>query len=563
MKKIKSLKWTFDALKASADKYKSIKEWRINQPSAYARASQKKILTELTNHMKSGRPVYKYWNKERCHQFALQYETKVDWIKGHNKSYSAASRLGIINQITDHMTPIGNKKMRCLYAITINNTNYAYIGLTGNFKRRMRDHLKTKRFIDLTQEYGIESIVLNQLTDYIDAKEAQRKEAELMEDYLINGFFLLNKAKAGSLGGSTLKWTEEAILEDSKKYTNVMDWANTKKSGYASASAAGILEKATAHMERQMKTPGSWTKTEVVEYSIQFTTITEWNKNDAKSYAAASRMGLLVDPDVVGHFIKGLVINKKWTKEKVLADAKNFSSRSEWKAKNGSAYRASHNAGYFDEATAHMKTPEKTRKWTKEIILLDAKKYKSRSEWNRYSPSAVSAARRLGCFDIAVNHMKILNPKGKWSKKSSVLTSAKKYKSKFEWQRHEVGAYESAKNNSWFEEATNHMPVRMTNKSKLKWTKKTVINSAKKFSSKKEWHKKFSGAYESAKKNGWFEEATAHMKRPVVITKWTKKAVFEDSKNHNSRSKWKRNSPGAYQSAKKNKWLEAAASHMK
>lgn len=94
------------------------------------------------------------------------------------------------------------------------------------------------------------------------------------------------------------------------------------------------------------------------------------------------------------------------------------------------------------------------------------------------------------------------------------MTSAKKYKSKSEWQLNEVGAYESAKNNGWFEEATNHMPVRMTNKSKLKWTRKTVINSAKKFSSKKEWHKKFSGAYESAKKNGWFEEATAHMKRP-------------------------------------------------
>lgn len=407
------------------------------------------------------------------------------------------------------MTPIGNKKMRCLYAITVNKTSYAYIGLTGNFKRRMRDHLQTKRFTELAQEYGSESIVLNQLTDYLDAEEAQRKEAELMENYLINGFFLLNKAKAGALGGTTIKWTEEAILEDSKKYTNVMDWVNTPKSGYPAASAAGILEKATAHMERQMKTPGSWTKAEVVEYSIQFTTITEWNKEDKKSYAAAQRMGLLDDPDVVGHFTKGLVINKKWTKEKVLADAKNYSSRSEWKKNSGAAYRASRNDDYFDEAVADMKTPEKTRKWTKEKIMLDAKKYKSRSEWNRYSPSAVSAARKRGCFDQAVNHMKILIPKGKWSKKSSVLTSAKKYKSKSEWQRHEVGAYESAKN------------------------------------------------------NGWFEEATVHMKRPVSIIKWTKKAVLEDSKNHNSRSKWKKNSPGAYNSARKNEWFKEAVSHMK
>jgi predicted GIY-YIG superfamily endonuclease len=455
MKKNKSLKWTYEALKASANQYKVLKEWRINQPSAYAIACQKKILPELTKHMKSAR--YNYWNKERCHQFALQYDTKVDWIKGHSKSYYAASRLKIINQVTDHMTPIGNKKMRCLYAITVNKTSYAYIGLTGNFKRRMRDHLKTKRFTELAKEYGSGSIVFNQLTDYIDAEEAQRKEAELMDDYLINGFFLLNKSKAGSLGGSTLKWTEDAILEDAKKYTKVMDWVNAPKSGYPAASANGILDKATAHMEREIKTPGSWTKAEVIKYSSQFTTITEWNKEDKKSYAAAQRMGLLDDPDVVGHFTKGLVINKKWTKEKVLADAKNYSSRSEWKKNSASAYRASRNDDYLDEAVAHMKTPEKTRKWTKNKILIDAKKYKSRSEWNRHNPSAVSAARRLGCFDIAVNHMKILNPKGKWSKKSSVLTSAKKYKSKSEWQQHEVGAYGSAKNNGWFEEATAHM----------------------------------------------------------------------------------------------------------
>jgi len=511
MKKNKPLKWTFEALKASADKYQSLKGWRTGEPSAYVTASQKRLLPKLTEHMKSG--LYNYWNRERCHQFALQYETKVDWIKGHKKSYSAASRLNIIDQITDHMTPIGNKKMRCLYSITVNNTSYAYIGLTGNFKRRIHDHMETKRFTKLANEYGSESIVPIQLTDYIDAGEAQRKEAELMEEYLLNGYSLLNKAKAGSLGGVTLKWTEEAILEDAKKYTNVMVWANTPKSGYPAASAAGILEKATAHMERQMKAPGSWTKDEVIEYSIQFTSVTEWHKNDSKSYAAATRMGLLNDPDVAGHFNKGMVVNKKWTKEKVLADAKNFSSKSEWKKNSGSAYKASKSDDYFDKATAHMKTPEKTRKWTQETILLDAKKYKSRSEWKRFSPGAVNASRKLGFFDQAVKHMKILNPKGKWSEKSDVLASAKKHTSRHEWAKHEVGAYESAKNKGWFEEAVAHMPRRMTDKSKLKWTKETVIYSAKEFSTITEWRKKYVGAYESSKKNGWFDEAIQHMKR--------------------------------------------------
>ncbi len=40
-----------------------------------------------------------------------------------------------------------------------------YVGLTYYLKRRYRDHLKTRRFKDIAQEYGFESIYVEQLTD--------------------------------------------------------------------------------------------------------------------------------------------------------------------------------------------------------------------------------------------------------------------------------------------------------------------------------------------------------------------------------------------------------------
>ncbi len=56
-------------------------------------------------------------------------------------------------------------------------------------------------------------------------------------------------------------------------------------------------------------------------------------------------------------------------------------------------------------------------------------------------------------------HMKLLSQKGKWSKKV-VLADAKKYKLKSEWFKNSQSAYSSAKKNEWFKEAVAHMPKR-------------------------------------------------------------------------------------------------------
>ena len=71
-----------------------------------------------------------------------------------------------------------------------------------------------------------------------------------------------------------------------------------------------------------------------------------------------------------------------------------------------------------------------------------------------------------GYLKEAVSHMKVLNPKGKWSNKKDVLADAKKYKYRHDWQDASVGAYEAAKNRGWFEEAVAHMPRRAPNKRK-------------------------------------------------------------------------------------------------
>jgi hypothetical protein len=460
-------KWTLDALRNSASKYSSLKEWRKSENSAYVTASRLGLLDELTQSM-TKLIEHGYWTPERIKKSALKSQHKGQWARAEQSAYYAASRLGIFDDVTAHMVPIGNRKLRCLYSITVTGTNCVYIGLTGNFKRRIRDHLETARFVDLAAQYGAESIVATQLTDYIGSSEAQQKEAAYIAHYAANGYQLLNKAKAGALGGVAVKWTPEAILEEAKKYNAVMDWVRGSPQSYAAASAHGWIEAATVHMERQIKAPGSWTRGEIVEITRRFKSFAEWISADQKSYQAAQRLGLLDDPDVVGHLAKYQQEPRKWSKANVLRDAKQYTSKSAWKVGNSGAYKAARTGGYFDEAVAHMTTPKhdvfvrkggQKLRWTVERIIEDAANYSTKPEWKAASSGAYMAARRLGCFEQATVHMSVLNPKGKWSTKQAVLADARKYQTRAEWGKKSCGAYEAAKNYGWFDEAIAHMKV--------------------------------------------------------------------------------------------------------
>jgi hypothetical protein len=152
-----------------------------------------------------------------------------------------------------------------------------------------------------------------------------------------------------------------------------------------------------------------------------------------------------------------------WSKERALADARRYSSRKAWnKASHGYAYARLN--GFLNEACAHMVRENawtRSRKliWTKDAILVDAKKYKRKIEWRKKSPSAYVIAKRNGWLKEASVHM-MPSPKGqppsKWTK-SAVLREAAKYQSKSEWDMGSPSSYRTSLSKGWHEEATAHM----------------------------------------------------------------------------------------------------------
>lgn len=504
----KNIKWTYEKLKESANRFKSVKEWRTTESSAYVVASQRKLLKELTKDMHKIGPKG-FWTKENVKKSARKYSHKVDWIKSEGGAYRMALKKNWLDEVCKHMIPLGNKKKRMIYSIEIINHKMVYVGLTGNIKRRFRDHLKTKRFLEFKKKFGNKSLKLNKLSDYIDSVDAQKLEQQTIDRYKDKGFYILNKARPGSLGGIDIEWTKESIMNDSQKFTSVKQWIDSKSGSYAAASAKGIIDDVSNHMSRMIKKPGSWTKKEIIKISKEFKTITEWNQKDRKSYAAAQRLRLLEDDEVVGHFLKGEVINRKWTEHKVLINSKLYNSKSEWKRRSAQAYKAAKSFGIFERCIKHMARPEiYNKKWTKQLVIQEAKKYKTKSQWRNESGGSYSFAQKNKIKEEASTHMKILNPKGKWSIKEKVIENALKFKNKAKWNKCSSGAYESAKRNGWFKEATKHMLRPEIN---LKWTKEKIKSDALKYKTRTEWARKSAGAYESAKTKGIFDYVTKHM----------------------------------------------------
>lgn len=594
-------KWTIEALKASAKKYESVKTWRTQEPSAYATASQQNLLPELTAHM-SKKIIHGYWTKERIIDSAKGFSQISEWAKAQNSAYHAAFRLGVHKKATSHMIPVGNKKRRCVYVITVEKAKLAYVGLTGNLKRREADHLKTKRFVNLANQYGQDSIVCIKVSEYIASEDAQALENQTAKDFQQKGYRLLNRAKTGGLGGIDRKWTDKAIYKEAAKYDLLKEWRENSPSSYSAAGKKGIIRKASAHQKRLLEE--KWDEQAILENARQFKHKVRWKERYPGAVLAARRLNIF--KRATAHMVP-LSERNKWTRSAIISDAKKYQSKSEWHRDSVGGYEAALRNNFISEATRHMenkkvhewteellikerakfvdfddwktKAPssflaarklglfglkppvpknKKTHKWSKEAVVRSAQKYHHKSKWKKAEGGAYSAAVKKGWYAEATAHMEILNPLGKWDNKVAIIEEAKKYQTKSGWQDGSVGSYEAAKRLSCFEEAIQHMTVL-----RKKWTRNEILDVASQFNTISEWRTNNSSSYAAARRLKIMDQATIHMDILNPIGAWAEKdTVLSDAKKYFTRTSWYKNSAGAYASAKRNDWFEEAVKHM-
>jgi superfamily II DNA or RNA helicase len=260
--------------------------------------------------------------------------------------------------------------------------------------------------------------------------------------------------------------------------------------------------------------------------------------------------------DVRGEFMN-VMPNGYWTFEKCLESALKYNTIKEWVKNDNSALQGARSHGWYEECTNHMiKLLKPNGYWTKEKCLECALKYNTITEWSLNSPCSYFYARRLNCIDECSKHMiKIF----RWSKEMC-LNSALKYKTKKEWKLKDPLAMNAARQNNWYDECVMHMPQNISKK----WTKELIFENAQKYQSYDEWRKFEPKAYDSAHKYGWLSECTKHMKKKKSWNEfWNKEKCIESASIFNIKYHWKTKNPSAYKAAKRNGWFEECTKHMK
>lgn len=149
--------------------------------------------------------------------------------------------------------------------------------------------------------------------------------------------------------------------------------------------------------------------------------------------------------------------NGYWTLERLMEDAAQYSSRSDWRWAKGSGYASAQRLGLLDQCCAHMSGPKPAGYWTLERCMEDAAQYSSRSEWKSESAGAAWNAQQNGWMDQCCAHMvSDRKPRGFWTLETC-MEDAAQYSSRVEWSNKSQSGYASAVANGWLDQCCAHM----------------------------------------------------------------------------------------------------------
>lgn len=141
----------------------------------------------------------------------------------------------------------------------------------------------------------------------------------------------------------------------------------------------------------------------------------------------------------------------------------------------------------------------------------------------------------------------------KWTK-ITVFEESRKYETKVQFKKNSAGAYSAALKNGWMKEISwfkKPIPWR------LKWTREAVFAESKKYDELKAFIQKGKGAYTVARVKGWLEEMTWLKRAQITRGFWKNKDnVLQECHKYNTMKDFRAFSYAAYNSAKENGWLE-------
>lgn len=327
--------------------YNSRLEFRTYNRPAYFAAIRHGILDDICKHMDQSRMVNGYWTKERCHEEALKFKTRSEF---HDSSYvyQIAAENGWLDDICGHMKRRGNWHKRKIYVFTFSD-GYAYVGLAQDPDDRRKRHVlgidKHSPVLPHIEETGA-TYEFTILTDWIDKDTAAKVEDEYINKYAADGWKMLNKRKGGGLGSPKFwRYTEEMIQKEVDKYEYVEDFREGSRRFYNYLRNSKQFDKYCSHLKRRIMPPKYWTLEQAIAVVPECKTRTSLRVKYYQAYKVIVKAGLIEKyyPNKVTK------TPKIWTLEKSLTIVPLCNSRTELMRKYSAAYDTLRKEGMIEK----------------------------------------------------------------------------------------------------------------------------------------------------------------------------------------------------------------------
>jgi hypothetical protein len=434
LNEVRESKWNLENIRQIASQYQTPNDFKKNNYAAYQAAHKYGFWSEISKNFvpKSKSPT---WTKEIVTKEAKKYETNRDFNKNSPRAYAAAVKYGWIEEIRKNFRPLGNRKMRMVYVYEFPDKS-VYVGLTFDEKERKVGHTIKGSVFEYIKNTELKPIFKDVSLGYISVDKAQNLERCVIEDYRFKGWKILNRAKGGGLGSCERKWDINSVKTEAKKFSSYQDFYKNSPIASRVAYEQEFLDEIIA--ENGWKyLRHYWTKEEIEEIAKKYDYKYAFEINEPNAYVAAKNNGWF--DDVTIHMQDRY---KDWTKQMVQDLANKYNTVTEFAKNEPNAYSAALRNEWIEEIRINAGFDWKGgKKWTFDEIAQLAKKYPTRTQFNRVERTPYAYAFKRGWIDI-------LFPE-KFTQKytdEEIINNSQSYKSRGDLQKNNINLYQRAYN---------------------------------------------------------------------------------------------------------------------
>ena len=451
----KEHKYTIETVRAIIKKHNcmTITDLRKVNEYSYKIAKDNNWLKELR--LKENKHEDGYWTVDRVWSIAHQYTNKTDFSKYERVAYKWAGQYGLLEKMTWMRSPTYEERREAhdseVYAFVDETNKVAYVGLAIDTQNRKRTH-KYDKNDPVLNHFGVipEPIVLKK---NLTIDESTYWEDYYKKEYINGGYKLLNKAPTGvgtgSIGGIS-KWSSrDDVFAESHKYHSRSEFKRNSGGAYNHALSNGWLDEMFWLQKPLPKI--KWTREKVFEESHKYRYKGDFCNNAPRAHEIATNNGWLEEMTWIKERRKP---SNYWTRERVFEESLKYTNKKDFEANAKTAFLKAMQHGWLEQMVWLIPLPlGPVSIWTREKIIEESKKYTSRTEFAKKSPTAYHHA----CEDKSIFQempwiIEMKKPDGWWNDKARVIEEGHKYVSRTAFAKGSYSAWKSAKQNGWLDE---------------------------------------------------------------------------------------------------------------